>query len=229
MTADPSADIAVAETAAPGVRRPPRLLWAGGVAALAVAVVLVIGWLMGDGFAFDRPLILALRERSSAGPLHNAMVDITALGGTTVLTLVTTAAILLLATRRLWLTAALVAAATASGALLVTQIKLLFARARPDIVDHLVEVSGKSFPSGHAANSAIVYLTIAALASQVVHGRWTRDAILAGAALLVLAIGFSRVYLGVHWPSDVLTGWTFGALWAGAWWLAGARIRGRAR
>jgi len=203
------------------------LLWAGGIAALAVAVVLLVGWLLGDGFAFDRPVIEAVRGSGPRG-LRLSMIDVTALGGTTVLTLVTVASILLLATRRLWLTAALVAAATISGSLTVTQIKLLFSRARPDFAQHLVEVSGKSFPSGHAANSAIVYLTIAALASQVVHGRATRNAILIGAATLVLAIGFSRVYLGVHWPSDVLTGWTFGTLWAGAWWFAGAAVRARA-
>jgi undecaprenyl-diphosphatase len=216
------------------VRHTPSLLWAGAVAAIAVAVVLLVGWSLGNGFFFDRPIILALREPGGALPagprwIRHAMVDITALGGTTVLTLVTIGSLILLGTRRLWLTAALVAAATVSGAIAITQVKLLFARTRPDIVAHLVEASGKSFPSGHAANSAIVYLTIAALATQVVHGRATRNAILVGAALLVLTIGSSRVYLGVHWPSDVLTGWTFGALWAGAWWIAGAKIRQRVR
>ena len=195
---------------------------------MAVAVVLMIGWVLGDGFAFDAPVIEAVR---GSGPrwLRAVMIDLTALGSTTVLTLATIAAIVLLATRRHWLTALLVAAATASGATAVTLIKGLFARARPDVAQHLVEVSGKSFPSGHAANSAIVYLTIAALATQVVHGRGTRNAIVTLAAGLVFAIGLSRVYVGVHWPSDVLTGWTFGALWAGAWWIAGARIRARVR
>jgi membrane-associated phospholipid phosphatase len=101
----------------------------------------------------------------------------------------------------------------------------VFARTRPDIVDHIVTVGGASFPSGHSANSAIVYLTLASLLTQVVRGHDTRRFVLVAAALLVTAIGSSRVYLGVHWPSDVLAGWSFGTLWALGWWLAGARAR----
>ena len=82
-----------------------------------------------------------------------------------------------------------------------------------------------SFPSGHAASSAVVYLTIAGLASQVTPNRVARRYMLVAAIVLVGAIGCSRVYLGVHWPSDVLAGWSFGTLWALGWWLATAQAR----
>ncbi|MHA6723515.1 phosphatase PAP2 family protein [Sphingomonas sp. RS2018] len=221
------------EAHAPGVRRPPGLLWAAALGAVGIILLLIIGPLVdGHGpLGFDRAIMAEMRQAgdpaSPTGPswLRPMMVDITALGGATVLTLVTIAAIVLLATRRLWLTAALVAAATISGSWAVTQVKLYVGRPRPDAAGRLIDVSGLSFPSGHAANSAIVYLTIAALATQILHGRATRNAVLIGAVLLVGAIGTSRVYLGVHWPSDVLAGWSFGTLWAGAWWLGAARVR----
>jgi membrane-associated phospholipid phosphatase len=218
------------------VRRPPHLLWGMGVGAAAVLIVLLIGALLGSApsFAFERAIVAALRHvgnpAAPTGPawLRPIMIDLTALGGTTVLTLASIGAVVLLLTRRLWLTAALVAAATLSGSITVVLLKGVIARARPDLAGRLVEVSGHSFPSGHASNSAIVYLTIALLASQVVHGRATRNVLLGSAVLLVGAIGISRVYLGVHWPADVLAGWCFGTLWALGWWLVGARVR-RAR
>ena len=228
--------IATEETSAPGIRRPPSLLWAAGVGALAILLLLALGFATDRlPFGFDTTIISALRTRGDLarpiGPawLRSVMIDITALGGATVLTLVVTATVILLATRRLWLTAALILAGTIGGSSAVTLLKLHVARPRPDIVPHLVPVQGMSFPSGHAANSAIIYMTIAALATQVLHGRATRNAIVALTVLLVGAIGFSRAYLGVHWPSDVLAGWSFGTLWALAWWLVAARIRPHAR
>jgi membrane-associated phospholipid phosphatase len=208
-----------------GVRDPSRLLWAGAVAALAVGALLLLGTaITRHPFAFDRAIILAVH---GAGPvwLREAMIDVTALGSTTVLTLAVATGAALLVVRGLWLTAALVVAATASGSMVVVALKSLFARTRPDFVDHIVTVGGASFPSGHSANSAIVYLTLASLLTQVVRGHATRRFVLTAAALLVTAIGCSRVYLGVHWPSDVLAGWSFGTLWALGWWLAGARAR----
>jgi undecaprenyl-diphosphatase len=88
--------------------------------------------------------------------------------------------------------------------------KYWVARARPDLELHLVVVKTQSFPSGHAASSMIFYLALAiALASGT---RWQRVAP-AAAVMLSLLIGTSRVMLGVHWPSDVVGGWTFGMLW----------------
>ncbi len=214
------------------VRHPPWLL--GGLAAIGLAVLIVVlaGWAIDRGhvFAFDRAILAAMREGGApVGPpgLARAMIALTALGGGTVLMIVVATVAGLLALRRRWLTMWLVLAATLSGRLAVVVGKEAVGRARPDVVDHLVHVSSASFPSGHSANGAIVYLTLAALLVQVMEGRIRRNAVLAAAVLLVIAIGCSRVYLGVHWPSDVLAGWAFGALWALGWWALGAWIRAR--
>lgn len=220
------------ETRAPGVARPPHVLWALGLAALAIAVALTLGALVARyPFAFDRQLLLAFRDAGDLarpiGPkwVRRTLLDFTTLGGGPVLTTMVIVTLGLLAIRRLWLTAGLVLAATSLGSILSGQAKLLFARPRPALVDHLIEVRGLSFPSGHATNSAIIYLTLALLISQVVPGRRTRAYILSVAVLLVGLIGISRVYLGVHWPSDVLAGWSIGTLWALAWWFFGAWLR----
>ncbi|WP_298670256.1 phosphatase PAP2 family protein [uncultured Sphingomonas sp.] len=215
------------EPVPPGVAHPSPLMLGGGLIALAIIAALAAGALVTrHPFGFDRAIILALHE---AGPmwLRHAVIDVTALGGVTVLAFVVAATTGLLLVRRLWLTAALVVAATTIGSLVVDVLKTIFSRPRPEIVDHIVAANGYSFPSGHAANSAIVYLTIAALVSQVTRGHATRLYIALIAGTLVAAIGLSRVYLGVHWPSDVLAGWSFGTLWALGCWSIGAKARMR--
>ncbi|KQS05139.1 hypothetical protein ASG11_03530 [Sphingomonas sp. Leaf357] len=204
-----------------------------GALGLAVLLVAGIGALIDRGAQFRIDAAIMLWTRHGAmhgvpiGPawVRAAMVDITALGGVTVLTLVTIVVAGFLALKRLWLTLMLVLAGTISGAIAVATAKAIVARPRPALVDHLVQVSSASFPSGHATSSAIVYLTIAALVMQIVRGRPLRIYILGTAIVLVTLIGCSRVYLGVHWPSDVLTGWGFGSLWALMWWGIGASIR----
>jgi undecaprenyl-diphosphatase len=153
------------------------------------------------------------------------MIDLTALGGGTLLTLIVVLAAGLLLVQRLWLTALLTVAASVSGGMVVDVTKNWVGRARPDIVERLIDVSNTSFPSGHATNSAVCYLTLAALGTQVVRDRASQRYLVAAAVLLVGAIGISRVYLGVHWASDVMTGWSFGTLWALAWWWLGASAR----
>ncbi|MCE7797189.1 phosphatase PAP2 family protein [Sphingobium sufflavum] len=174
----------------------------------------------GDSLAIDRMLLRAMRSASDpavpVGPLwlRRAMVDITALGGVSVLTLITAlAAGYLVAARKLRI-ALFMTAAIAGGAMVSTLLKTLFARPRPDLVDHLVEVTSSSFPSGHAMNSAIIYLTLGALLARAQRDRRVRIYILSAAMALTLLIGLSRVYLGVHWPSDVMAGWCVGASWA---------------
>ena len=93
-------------------------------------------------------------------------------------------------------------------------LKGMFARPRPEVVPHLVEVTSMSFPSGHSLNSAIIYLTLAVMIARSFEDRASRVFTLTVAVMLVLAIGCTRVILGVHFPSDVLGGWTLGAAWA---------------
>lgn len=174
----------------------------------------------GDTMAFDRWVMLALRHADDlavpAGPgwLLPVMRELTNLGGPAGLTLITIlVAGFLLATRK-FATAALVLAATISGAILSNVLKDIFLRARPDIVPHLVFVDTASFPSGHAMNSAIAFLTLGALLTRTQKRRAARLYLVAIAILLTLLVGISRVYLGVHWPSDVVAGWIVGAAWA---------------
>ncbi|MEO5865707.1 MAG: phosphatase PAP2 family protein [Sphingomonas sp.] len=217
------------------IRHPPWLLWAAGAVAFAVLSIATLGDAIEDGaqFAFDKAILLWARGGTMHGPpigpawFKAAMVDVTALGGVTALMLIVTLVSGFLIVQRHWLTLSLVLGGTVSGSIAVSVTKSLVGRARPMITDHLVQVSSLSFPSGHAANSAIVYLTMATLIDQIVEGRAARAYILVATALLVTLIGFSRVYLGVHWPSDVLAGWAFGTLWAIAWWAIGAWARAR--
>lgn len=203
----------------------PRALRAAGFGAAAVLLLLLLSRLVERWpFSFDRAVLLALRTPGDparpVGPgwLLPFMRDVTALGDASVLTLVVVGVAGLLLARRMARTALLVAASSVSGSLLVSWAKAGVARGRPDVVPHLVEVHNLSFPSGHAANSAIIYLTLAALGSRAVRERPVRNYLIACAVLLVGLIGATRVYLGVHWPSDVLAGWSFGTLWALGWW-----------
>lgn len=174
----------------------------------------------GEIFAADRWLIEALRNPGDpsvpVGPLwlRLALTDVTALGGSPVLTLLTVIAAGYLVAARKAATAAFLVAAISAGAIGSTLLKLFFARPRPDVVTHLVNTYTTSFPSGHAMNSAIVFLTLGALLARAEGDRRVRIYLMAVALCLTLLIGFSRVYLGVHWPSDVLAGWCVGAAWA---------------
>jgi undecaprenyl-diphosphatase len=185
----------------------------------------------GDTMAFDRTILLALRDPanhlSPIGPawLQSVALDITSLGGPAVITLVSVSITLYLFVVRRPATAILVALSTIGGSLLSDVLKNSFDRARPDLVPHIVAVSSASFPSGHAMLSAVVYLTLAGLLMRVQTQRAAKIYIMALAVLLTMAIGASRVYLGVHWPTDVLAGWCVGAAWALSCWLLAAWLK----
>jgi undecaprenyl-diphosphatase len=155
------------------------------------------------------------------------MLDITALGSTTVLTLICVGVIVYLLMDGKRGAALLVLVSVAGGSLVTTLAKLAFARPRPDLVAHLVEVSSYSFPSGHAMSSAVTYLTLAALLARFQKRRRMKAYLLAVGLTLTLTIGVSRVYLGVHWPSDVLAGWALGAAWAMLCWEAARLLQRR--
>jgi undecaprenyl-diphosphatase len=125
-------------------------------------------------------------------------------------------------------TAGSVLAACLSGAVLSDLLKDFFGRPRPDLVPHAAYVLTPSFPSGHALLSALVYLTLAALVTRQLKRRRLKLHVMTVAVLLTMLVGTSRVYLGVHWPSDVLAGWAIGAAWALGWWGIAQMLRPRA-
>ncbi|MFM5930206.1 MAG: phosphatase PAP2 family protein [Novosphingobium sp.] len=143
-----------------------------------------------------------------------AVRDITALGGTVLRTLVSLAAIAALLFLRLRREAVLLAATILSGLLVETAIKMLVARPRPQIVPHLVDAGGMSFPSGHSFNSALGLIAVALAFATYSARRRVRWTIIGGAMILSALVASSRVVLGVHYPSDVIAGWLGGAGWA---------------
>lgn len=207
-------------------RHLPPLLGGAGVVALAIALVLGIGAALGRWpVGFDRAMVLGLRRWGGPPWLREVAVDVTALGSGTVLTLAVVVVTGLLLVQRHYVTALTTALAALTGGWAVAAIKHTIARPRPALVERWANVHDLSFPSGHSASSAIVYLTLAALASQFVGAPAARRFLMGAAILLVGAIGTSRVYLGVHWPSDVLAGWSLGTLWALGWWRATITVR----
>jgi undecaprenyl-diphosphatase len=120
-----------------------------------------------------------------------------------------------------------IAIAIAGGAALEVLLKLGFARPRPELVSHLVDVNSFSFPSGHATMATITYLTLGALLARMQNRRRLKLHLLAVATFLALLVDISRVYLGVHWPTDVVAEWRVGAAWALGCWLVATWLQGR--
>ncbi|MER9544154.1 phosphatase PAP2 family protein [Mesorhizobium sp. M0437] len=176
--------------------------------------------------AFDTEILLAFRKAGQPdnpiGPawLEGAMRDITSLGSASVLLLITAAMIVYLLLIRGPGAALLMFVAVAGGQLLSSVLKFDIDRPRPDLVSHLADVASLSFPSGHAMLSAVTYLTLGSMAARVLPGRTTKIYVLGLAVLTTVVVGISRIYLGVHWPSDVLAGWCAGFAWAMLCWLA---------
>jgi undecaprenyl-diphosphatase len=206
-----------------------------GVAAatLLAFMALVDAVTEGETHAFDEALLRALRSPADPGdPLGPWWVeaifrDITALGGSTVLTLITAAAVGYLLIDQKRAAALFVIAAVGGGMLMSTLAKNLIARPRPELVAHLVDVRTLSFPSGHAMLSAVTYLTLGALLARVQARRRLKAYLLSVAVVLTLLVGASRVYLGVHWPTDVLAGWCAGAAWALLCWVVALWLQSR--
>ena len=172
--------------------------------ALAWGVMLLFG-----AMEFDRGLLI-FAYAGGRPMLSLAARWMTELGGLPVLAAATAFGLGLLLYRRQWHSAILLIGISLSGRALVMLQKDWTARVRPDAQGHLVPVDSLAFPSGHAANATIVWLCLALLVPRTPRGRafavW-------GAVWLALAIGLSRVLLGVHWPSDVIGGWAFGLFW----------------
>ena len=189
----------------------------------------------GEQFRLDRAILLLFRNPADIsdpiGPvwLESAVRDVTALGGTVVITIVTlgAAGFLLLSGQR---GAALFVIVSIVGAVLLSfVIKAGMERPRPDLFPHGSPVYTASFPSGHATGAAATYLTLGALLARFQPHRRLKIYLLTLAVILTLLIGLSRLYLGVHWPSDVLAGWTLGACWALLCWLIARQLQRRGK
>ena len=184
----------------------------------------------GDTTTMDTRILRAFRKADDParpiGPewVENSLLDLTALGGPTVLGLVvvSVAGFLLLQTR--YHTAIVVLATAASGELANFAMKNVFQRPRPQVVPHLRDVATSSFPSGHAMESAIIYLTLGAILMRLAERRITKIYCIGLAIFLTLLVGISRVYLGVHYPTDVAAGWMFGFFWASLCWMVARRF-----
>lgn len=209
--------------------RPERAVLIGfALSALAFfAFVDLAGEMLeGESRAFDEWAMLLLRSPADHSvPLGPAwftemMRDVTAMGSTIVLSLITIAAVMFLWLTRNRRAAMWVLGAVAGGIILGMALKYAFDRPRPDFILDSVRVYTSSFPSGHALMSAVVYLTLGALIAQTQQDARLRVYIIAFSVFLTLIVGISRVYLGVHWPTDVLGGWALGAAWATGCWTA---------
>ena len=188
--------------------------------------------LEGGTQAFDQKVLLAFRHSGTLAPLgppslQEAARDITALGGTAVLTLVTVIAAGFLALDGKKHMALFVCGSVLSGLAASTILKDVFQRPRPDLVPYSAYASGASFPSGHSMMSAVTYLTLGALLARSQERKRLKAYSLLIAMFLTFAVGVTRVYLGVHWPTDVLAGWTAGAVWALLCWLTARWLQAR--
>ena len=205
------------------------VLGAGGWAFAEIADVVTDG----EGRAAEERVLLFFREPDDTadpiGPVavEEAVRDLTALGGVLVTSLATLLAATFFLLDRRPRVAAFVVGSIASGVAVTFALKMGFDRPRPDLVAHHMEALSASFPSGHAATSAVVYLTLGALIARSLGHVRLQSFVVAVSIALTLAIGTSRVYLGVHWPTDVLAGWTVGAGWALAAWLVARDLRRR--
>ena len=189
-----------------------------GLAWLFIEMAIVV--LAGDTLQFDRELILALRSPNDVtdplGPtwLEEMMRDGTALGSNWILLSLSLFSAVYLYLRDRKKMALCLVIAILSGLAVAFGLKHLIARPRPDMVTHATTVYTASFPSAHAMMSTLVYFSLALLLARVQSRRSIKVLIYTAAVLVALWVGFSRVYLGVHWPTDILAGWCAGAFWA---------------
>lgn len=200
---------------------------AGGLAAF---VEIADDMTEADGRAFDQAVLAQLRPHADPadawGPpwLEEAMIDLTSLGGIAVLALFALAVMGFLLINRKHLSALMLPFALAGGVILSETCKDLFGRDRPPAELAAVETINASFPSGHALLATVFYLTVAVMLARTMARKRVKAYVIGAGVLLALLVGVSRVYLAAHWATDVLAGWSLGAAWAMACWLAAYAI-----
>jgi undecaprenyl-diphosphatase len=173
----------------------------------------------------DETLFMLMRVAGdpsrSIGPawLQETAVEVTAIGGYPLIVLTLAAVCGFFIVTERYGAALYAVLSVGSGAVLSYSLKQYYARPRPDLVDHLDTVHTASFPSGHALVTTVAYLTLAAIVIGYLETSRARAYVISVAVLVAVMVGVSRVYLGVHWPSDVAAGWALGAAWASFSWL----------
>jgi undecaprenyl-diphosphatase len=192
-----------------------RLFWLG-FALFFLGIFLKLTWELREDLIIDdwdkRILVWIANRRIQK--LNGIAVDITALGSPSLLLLFTVLGSLGLSLKRDWWGSAYLVGGSAGAGLITFILKHFFSRSRPDVVPHLVEVTGYSYPSGHSLAATAFYLLVMFLLWRGYPAWSHRIAWLVSATSLILVIGFSRIYLGVHYPSDVLSGILLGAAWS---------------
>ena len=182
---------------------------------------------------YDEAILLMMREPGNpADPVGSIRIeemarDLTALGSFTILTLVAIIglSVALFAGRRKLALAGLIS--VLSGMAVMNLLKSSYARARPDVVGHATSFHNESFPSGHATMASIVYLTLGIMVARTQPRKRVRVFVTALSILITFSVGISRIYLGVHWPTDVLAGWALGTVWAVLFWFAVVKVDSR--
>ena len=209
---------------------------------VTMAVIVVSGWLVaeladevleGTTQEYDEWVLRQLRTPGDMtdplGPewFEDMWRDVTALGSITVLALVTVACAGYLAMRGRYRMLALLAATTGGGLIVALLLKNLFARPRPEFGSAATYVTTASFPSGHSMLSAVVYLTLGVLLARTTTRYRFKLYFITLALVVSMLVGLSRIYLGVHYPTDVLAGWSFGLIWALLCWLVAQFLQRR--
>ena len=211
------------------------------VASLAVIATALLAFIEiademteGEAHVFDMAVLQALHPDAAnpsdpIGPswLDHAAADLTALGSVSVLAAISLLVGGFLVLQRRRLEAVIIAVAFGGGLAISQGLKGFFDRERPPEIYRASEILNASFPSGHALLSAVVFLTLGAMLAQATKGRALRTYAMSIAIALVLLVGVTRIYLGVHWTTDVLAGWSVGAAWATACWLTGRWFKQR--
>lgn len=208
----------------------PRVAGFTFAASLIIFASIAVMVSSGNLGSVERAFMTSLRDADDLGRLNGPswllyfVQNVTALGGWPVLTVFSAILGVAFALARRWPYLFILLAVVIGESVITGILKDMFARERPDFIPHLMYSSSSSFPSGHSASAAAVYFTLGLGLANMVTRKALRWYILIASPLIVFLIGASRVYLGVHYPTDVLAGWCVGAAWASFVWLAAWRI-----